>query len=68
MKEDKIFLLEIILPLPVDTIFTFYCLENDFKNIKIGCRVIVPFGKINIKKIGIVLKINSLIQKKFDYK
>tara|TARA_B100000579_G_scaffold112989_1_gene90401 strand:+ start:132 stop:2153 length:2022 start_codon:yes stop_codon:yes gene_type:complete len=68
VKEDKIFLLEIILPLPVDTIFTFYCLENDFKNIKIGCRVIVPFGKINIKKIGIVLKINSLIQKKFDYK
>ena len=68
MKEDKIFLLEIILPLPVDTIFTFYCLENDFKNIKIGCRVIVPFGKKNIKKIGIVLKINSLIQKKVNYK
>ncbi len=68
MKEDKIFLLEIILPLPVDKTFTFYCLENDFKNIKIGCRVLVPFGKNNIEKIGVVLKINSLNQKEYNYK
>ena len=58
--EEKIYLLDIILPIPLDKIFTFYCSQNDYKKIKIGCRVKVPFGKKNKKKIGIVFKKNTL--------
>ena len=43
--EEKIYLLNIILPIPVDKTFTFYCSLKDYKKIKIGCRVKVPFGK-----------------------
>ena len=54
--EEKIYLLDIILPIPIDKTFTFHCSLKDYKKIKIGCRVKVPFGKKNTKKIGIVLK------------
>lgn len=66
--EEKIYLLNIILPIPVDKTFTFYCSLKDYKKIKIGCRVKVPFGKKNIKKIGIVLKKITLNIQENGYK
>ena len=66
--EEKIYLLDIILPIPLDKTFTFYCSQNDYKKIKIGCRVKVPFGKKNKKKIGIVFKKNTLNLKENLYK
>ena len=66
--EEKIYLLDIILPIPLDKTFTFYCSQNDYKKIKIGCRVKVPFGKKNKKKIGIVFKKNTLNLQKNVYK
>lgn len=66
--EEKIYLLDIILPIPIDKTFTFHCSLKDYKKIKIGCRVKVPFGKKNTKKIGIVLKKNNLNIQKNGYK
>ena len=66
--EEKIYLLDIILPLPLDKTFTFYCTQNDFKKIKIGCRIIVPFGRKNSETIGVVIKKKSLNKKKYTYK
>lgn len=66
--EEKIYLLDIILPIPLDKKFTFYCSQNDYKKIKIGCRVKVPFGKKNKKKIGIVFKKNTLNVQENVYK
>ena len=66
--EEKIYLLDIILPIPIDKTFTFHCSLKDYKKIKIGCRVKVPFGKKNKKKIGLVLKKNNLNIQKNGYK
>ena len=66
--EEKIYLLDIILPIPLNKTFTFYCSQNDYKKIKIGFRVKVPFGKKNKKKIGIVFKKNTLNVQENVYK
>ena len=62
MHVDQTFLI------PVDKIFTFYCTKNQIKKIKVGCRVLVPFGKKNVEKIGFVYKINHSKNKEIVYK
>ena len=69
IKNKIIYLVDIILPIPVNKIFTFYCNHEDIKKIEVGYRVIVPFGKMNNEKIGFVYKINkSRNEKRKNYK
>ena len=69
VKNPRVYLVDIILPIPVNKIFTFYCNNEDIKEIKVGYRVLVPFGKMNTEKIGFVYKINESRNKKIkNYK
>ena len=55
-KQKKIFLVDLIIPIPVNKIFTYYLSKSQEKKIQIGCRVIVPFGRKNKEKIAIVYR------------
>ena len=37
--------IDVIIPLPLDSLFTYRVNEKEFKFLRIGFRVIVPFGK-----------------------
>lgn len=38
------------------------------EDVEVGCRVIVPFGKSNINKLGLVVKVNEKPMKDINYK
>ncbi|MFY8187376.1 MAG: replication restart helicase PriA [Flavobacterium sp.] len=44
----ELFFIDIILPLPLDTYFTYSINKSEFSFLKIGMRVVVPFGKSKI--------------------
>ncbi len=48
MKKNECFV-DVLLPIPVDRIFTYHCTENQFNKIQKGARIAVPFGKQKVQ-------------------
>ena len=44
----ELYFIDVILPLPLDTYFTYSINKSEFSFLKIGMRVVVPFGKSKI--------------------
>jgi len=44
---------DVILPVPIGACFT-YILRQEDENVKIGCRVIIPFGKKKIELLSLL--------------
>ena len=55
---------DIIIPVSLPNLFTYFIPEELEESIFIGCRVIVPFGK-NKLYTGIVKKIHHLCHRRF---
>ena len=47
---------EVVLPLPLDGLFTYAVADNQAAKVQVGCRVLVPLGKSK-KYIGIVMHV-----------
>ena len=47
---------EVVLPLPLDGLFTYAVADNQAAKAQVGCRVLVPLGKSK-KYIGIVMHV-----------
>ena len=47
---------EVVLPLPLDGLFTYAVADNQVAKAQVGCRVLVPLGKSK-KYIGIVMHV-----------
>ncbi|PZD78234.1 primosomal protein N' [Mesonia sp. K7] len=60
-------LIDVILPLPLDARFTYAVSESDFRQINIGSRVAVPFGKTKVYT-GIVAEIHDRFPEKYELK
>jgi len=54
----ELYFIDVILPLPLDTYFTYSINKSEFSYLKVGMRVVVPFGKSKIYT-GIVSKIHQ---------
>ena len=57
----------VILPLPLDRLFTYQVAEEDFDALKIGMRVAVPFGKSKVYT-GVVAKIHQEEPQQYEAK
>ena len=55
------YLIDVIVPLPIDTLFTYKVNKIEYDFLKNGYRVIVPFGKSKLLTAIVVKKHNSSI-------
>ena len=61
------FYIDVILPVPIDQLFSYEITESEFSFIKSGCRVAVPFGKSRIIT-GMVCKLHQQAPNSYDVK
>jgi primosomal protein N' (replication factor Y) len=59
--------INVILPVPIDQYFSYEITDSEFKFIKVGSRVAVPFGKNRIIT-GIVSKLHQEAPSSYDVK
>jgi primosomal protein N' (replication factor Y) len=63
----ELYFIDVILPLPLDTYFTYSINKSEFDFLKIGMRVVVPFGKSKIYT-AIVTSIHQVPPKLYEAK
>ena len=61
------FYIDVILPVPIDQLFSYEITKTEFSFIKSGCRVAVPFGKSRIIT-GMVCNIHQVAPISYDVK
>jgi primosomal protein N' (replication factor Y) len=61
------FYIDVILPVPIDQLFSYEVTKTEFSFIKSGCRVAVPFGKSRIIT-GMVCNIHQVAPISYDVK
>ena len=54
------YLIDVVIPLPLDTLFTYKVNKIEFDFLKNGFRVIVPFGKSKFLTAIVINKHNTL--------